>query len=887
MPRAENLGGRREAGSSSLSKEQLSSWTGQRVARCLPNLSVRASLAAAGLTLVTAVVAANVPPRIGFTHLTGNAVVLNAYGDRFIAKADFNGDGRDDVLVGGDNKNTLAKTPIYLLVSLGDGTFRDATADIVLGAVAATAPFGVTADFNADGRPDVAIIDVGNLERGQAPTGGFYGEAPLLLLSTADGRLAVSDALALAVLEAERGLYANPGRELHAKHAAAADIDNDGDIDLFIESGGGFENLPPHFMLNKGDATFIADLGRIPAAVLVGPTSRWRHDAHALADMDGDGWVDLVLGQLKRVNNQQDALHSKVLFNDGTGRFPASGVVELPPPAWKNGYASARSVLAVDVNADGHRDVVIAYTRSQDDASPSEPTWSGRFLQVLIGQGQRHFADETQVRIGDQSAWTAASSPPYGFNINVVHGLEHADVNGDGFPDLIMGRSLGYVGSQAPLIHLGDGTGAFWPMDPAIFTGGRTYFGEYTWPMDLNVDGLLDMVHSDLLAGADGVYGTGDEVSRMISSLAVGPPPACSFQVGPTTFTASAAGGPASANVSTAPGCTWTASSNVSWVTVTSASPAVGSGQVAFSVAARTTPAPRSGTLTVAGRPLVIVQQGDGSTALFPPRALRAAIAGLSVGFAWTPPAQGPPVTGYLVEASLSSGGPLVATLPIGVLTRLDVSAPQGRFFVAVRAQSASGVSPRSNEVEVTTPGCTSVLPPASLSGAASGPLVSLSWSPSDGASAYVIRVGSISGSADIGSLTLTGTTLSAVAPAGTYYVRVFAQSACTESGASNEVAVAVGGVTPPGPPSKLDAIVSRGTVTLTWEAPSAGSMATGYVLEAGSAPDLADLAALALGPSTALSVPGVPRGTYYVRVRATNAAGIGPPSPDLAVVVP
>jgi len=33
--------------------------------------------------------------------------------------------------------------------------------------------------------------------------------------------------------------------------------------------------------------------------------------------------------------------------------------------------------------------------------------------------------------------------------------------------------------------------------------------------------------------------------------------------------------------------------------------------------------------------------------------------------------------------------------------------------------------------------------------------------------------------------------------------------------------------------------------------------------------------------------MPGVPSGTYYVRVRAVTSAGSGAPSSDVAVVVP
>ena len=69
------------------------------------------------------------------------------------------------------------------------------------------------------------------------------------------------------------------------------------------------------------------------------------------------------------------------------------------------------------------------------------------------------------------------------------------------------------------------------------------------------------------------------------------------------------AGGTASVNVATTSGCSWTASSTLSWVTVTGGASGAGSGTVAYQVAANTG-APRSGTLTVAGLPFTVDESG-------------------------------------------------------------------------------------------------------------------------------------------------------------------------------------------------------------------------------------------------------------------------------------
>ncbi len=173
-----------------------------------------------------------------------------------------------------------------------------------------------------------------------------------------------------------------------------------------------------------------------------------------------------------------------------------------------------------------------------------------------------------------------------------------------------------------------------------------------------------------------------------------------------------------------------------------------------------------------------------------------------------------------------------------------------------------------------------------------------LTWLPPTTGAApawYVIEAGSFTGSRDFvqptGSLA-TSFTADGVSP-GTYFVRVRAASAAGTSAPSNEVVVIVGsgGSSPrsgaPAPPTGLASAVSGSVVSFAWNAPAAGGAPASYRIDAGSSVGLSDLASFSTGnTATSISVPGVPAGTYYVRVRAVNASGTSGASNEIVVFV-
>ena len=87
----------------------------------------------------------------------------------------------------------------------------------------------------------------------------------------------------------------------------------------------------------------------------------------------------------------------------------------------------------------------------------------------------------------------------------------------------------------------------------------------------------------------------------------------------------------------------------------------------------------------------------------------------------------------------------------------------------------------------------------------------------------------------------------------------------------------------PPGPPT-LTGSVGGSSVHLQWTA-GAGSAPTSYILQAGATPGSSNLFNRNVGFITSIGAPVSP-GTYYIRVRAMNAAGVSLPSNEVVLIV-
>ena len=119
---------------------------------------------------------------------------------------------------------------------------------------------------------------------------------------------------------------------------------------------------------------------------------------------------------------------------------------------------------------------------------------------------------------------------------------------------------------------------------------------------------LLDTAENIAAFGEDQdgelyVVGLGGTVSRIVAS------PVCTYTLTPRRAAYPAAGGSGSVAVRTQPGCSWTATSNAAWITVTGGASGSGNGTVSYTVAPFGGPQrARSGSLGIAGKDFVVRQ---------------------------------------------------------------------------------------------------------------------------------------------------------------------------------------------------------------------------------------------------------------------------------------
>jgi hypothetical protein len=371
-----------------------------------------------------------------------------------LAAADFTGDGLDDVLVARANWPTPERYQLRMLVNDGRGHIVDETEKVFTGPILELVfPYRlVVADFNGDKIPDAFIADTGE---DVAPPPGAQSQ---LILSAPGGH----------VVDATANL---PQQNAYTYFTDAADVNGDGSVDLYL---GNTQSLPPQIYLNDGTGHFHPLPGALPSAI--DPPANVT--AARFADVNRDAFPDLIVAGADysaAPNPFRFPPNTFVLLNDGHGHFSAlPGSVPAKP---FTATGEAIDMKTADLNGDGIPDVIISWTKG------AASYYHGRWLQILIANGDGSFRDETATRL------------PQADNLaDPMTVLRLVDLNRDGAPDIatsVLPQNPPPYDPPPPF-YLNDGHGSFTPL-PA---GDNADAGESYVFADADGDGGHDIVYT-------------------------------------------------------------------------------------------------------------------------------------------------------------------------------------------------------------------------------------------------------------------------------------------------------------------------------------------------------------------------------------------------------
>ena len=164
----------------------------------------------------------------------------------------------------------------------------------------------LTANFNGDGHYDFFVADHGY------DADPFPGWSNQLLLWTAEGY----DDVRVRLPPDDSGFTHN---------AAVGDVDSDGDVDILVDNTNGDYIDGPYLLLNDGTGQFTENTERLPDRVRADGDC-WPF-AGDMADLDGDGHLDLLMGSHGIRTNE-----SFVYWGAIDGEFRDENVTELATP---------------------------------------------------------------------------------------------------------------------------------------------------------------------------------------------------------------------------------------------------------------------------------------------------------------------------------------------------------------------------------------------------------------------------------------------------------------------------------------------------------------------------------------------------------------------------
>src|SRR5436189_66912 len=418
----------------------------------------------------------------------------------FIAVADVNGDGLDDMFLGGAKGQ-----PGALLMQQADGRFVRSNPGLFEQDAGSEDLGAVFFDADGDGHPDLYVVSGGS---------EFSDLAPAL-----QDRLYLNDGRG----NFRKATGSLPTEDASGSRAAAADYDGDGDVDLFV----GGRVVPWHYgadprsmlLQNDGHGHFTDVTKRLaPELERVGMVTDavWR-------DVDGDGRPDLVVvgewmpitifhnaggGKLVRVKTpgleKSQGWWNRIVAGDFTGHGRVDFIVgnlglntrlrasaSEPVTKYVKGFdrsGVSKQILSVYNHGTSYpiamRDELIRALRYLKPRYPRYQDYAGQTVTDIFSAAeladatvkQAHTFATALVRNNGDGSFTL-NPLPLEAQLAPVYGILAQDVDGDGKPDLLLAGNfdgvqpeIGRMSASYGLVLRGDGRGRFTPV-PAAQSG--------------------------------------------------------------------------------------------------------------------------------------------------------------------------------------------------------------------------------------------------------------------------------------------------------------------------------------------------------------------------------------------------------------------------------
>jgi hypothetical protein len=265
-----------------------------------------------------------------------------------------------------------------------------------------------------------------------------------------------------------------------------------------------------------------------------------------------------------------------------------------------------------------------------------------------------------------------------------------------------------------------------------------------------------------------------------------------------------------------------------------------------------------------------------------------------SVTVNWSAPSTGgAALTNYVVAAAPAAGAPTTLTVgPSQTSATITGLANNTTYAVTVTAENSRGSGGASTPVSLTTTNVTVPGAPTIISSSVASKSVTVTWSAptSDGhnpISSYVVDVATPSSDRTVTvASTSRSATVTNLTNGASYTVTVWAVNGIGRGAASLPLVLIPSAV--PSAPSLTKVVGAKGTLTLTWKAPTTngGTPVTAYQVFVGSKAGGESLIPAATVTTTTVQLKGQKKGTYFVVVRARNAAGLSPASNQKSAVV-